>query len=285
MSANTRHLGVIGFGQMGRGIAHTALLAGFEVTACGRSEDGNAAAFGAVERSLGRLVERASIDAATRDAALGRLSTTLHHEDLKVCDAVIETITEDEDAKRDVFRSLDAIAAPEALLITNTSSLSVTRLAEAAEQHPERVVGMHFFHPVPAMDLVEVTRARQTSDEAHAAACELGGALGKQVVTSCDSPSFIVNRALLPFLNEAMFMLEEGVSTAAEIDEAMRVGLKHPMGPLELADLIGLDTLLLVMDGLHRRMGDDKYRVCDLLRHHVEDGHLGRKTGRGFHRY
>ncbi len=280
-----RHLGLIGFGQMGRGIVHTALLAGFEVTACARTDKSNAAGFGAVERSLTRMVERQVIPGPARDAALDRLSTTTLHEDLKPCDVVIEAITEDEDAKRDVFRDLDQLTAPRTLLVTNTSSLSVTSLAEAATSHPERVVGMHFFHPVPAMDLVEVTRARQTSDEAHAAACSLGGALGKHVVTSRDTPSFIVNRALLPFLNEAMFMLEEGVSTAAEIDEAMRVGLKHPMGPLELADLIGLDTLLLVMDGLHRRMGDDKYRVCDLLRHHVEAGHLGRKSGRGFHQY
>jgi 3-hydroxybutyryl-CoA dehydrogenase len=197
---------------------------------------------------------------------------------------VVEAVTERVELKLELFRKLDAAVKPGAILASNTSSISITKIA-AVTGRPDRVIGMHFMNPVPLMKLVEVIRALQTSDETYASTVEMAGRFNKTVVTAKDAPGFIVNRILIPLLNEACFALQEGVGSAKDIDEGIKLGLNHPMGPLELADLIGLDTVLAIAEVLHRDLGDDKYRPANVLRKHVEAGWLGRKTGRGFHRY
>jgi 3-hydroxybutyryl-CoA dehydrogenase len=277
-------VGVVGFGLMGRGIVQVATLAGCEVVACDLSDERNAAGLASVRGQLEREVKKGRLAESEAAEALARIRTTLSHSELGECQVVIEAITEDEERKAALFRELDAELPERTVLVTNTSSLSVTALA-GATRRPERVLGMHFFNPVPAMKLVEVVRALQTDDATHAFACELAARLGKQVANARDTVAFIVNRTLLPFLNEAIFALAEGVASAEEIDKAVKLGLNHPMGPLELCDLIGLGTLLSVMDAMHRRLADPKYRPCPLLRQYVEAGWLGRRTGRGFHVY
>jgi 3-hydroxybutyryl-CoA dehydrogenase len=277
-------VGVVGFGVMGRGIAQVAALAGCDVVACDLSDELNEAGLESVRGQLAREVKKGRLREVEAAEAVARIRTALSHSALKGCPVVIEAITEDEERKAALFRELDAELPDETVLVTNTSSLSVTALA-GMTRRPERVVGMHFFNPVPAMKLVEVVRALQTDDATFAFACQLAARLGKEVVTARDTVAFIVNRTLLPFLNEAIFALAEGVASAEEIDKAVKLGLNHPMGPLELCDLIGLGTLLSVMDAMHRRLGDPKYRPSPLLRQYVEAGWLGRKTGRGFHVY
>ncbi len=279
-----KRLGVVGVGTMGGGIVQVAAQAGLAVVACDQSDAHNARARAALEKGLGKLVERGKLAAGEAEAALARIEWGVGPAALAGCDAVIEAIPEDQPLKESLFAALDAACPAPALLVTNTSSISVTALAGRARA-AERVVGMHFFNPVPQMRLVEVVRALQTDDASFERALALGRALGKETVSVKDSIAFLVNRTFLPFVNEAIYALAEGVGSAEDIDRSIKLGLNHPMGPLELCDLIGLDTLLQVLDTMHRQFGDSKYRTCPLLRKHVEAGWLGRKTGRGFYTY
>ncbi len=277
-------IGVIGVGQMGSGIVQVAILAGYEVLACDQSSQHNEKAGATVQKQLAKLVEKGKLSEDDKNAALKRLSWTCDLTDYAKVDLIIEAITEDVPAKEKLFRELDAKCGPQAVLATNTSSISITRLA-AVTKRPEKVIGMHFFNPVPVMKLLEVIRAVQTDDVTYQEVCAVGEKLGKKVVTAKDSAAFIVNRTLLPFLNEAVFTLYEGVGSAEDIDAAVKMGLNHPMGPLELCDFVGLDTLLAVLDVMYKEFGDTKYRACPLLRKYVEAGWYGRKTGRGFYKY
>lgn len=277
-------IGVIGVGQMGSGIVQVAILAGYEVLACDQSPQHNEKAGATVQKQLGKLVEKGKLSEDDKNAALKRLTWTCNLADYARVDLIIEAITEDVPAKEKLFRELDVQCGPQAILATNTSSISITRLA-AVTKRPEKVIGMHFFNPVPVMKLLEVIRAVQTDDATYQEVCAVGEKLGKKVVTAKDSAAFIVNRTLLPFLNEAVFTLYEGVGSAEDIDAAVKMGLNHPMGPLELCDFVGLDTLLAVLDVMYKEFGDTKYRACPLLRKYVEAGWYGRKTGRGFYKY
>lgn len=277
-------IGVIGVGQMGSGIVQVAILAGYEVLACDQSPQYNDKAGATVQKQLAKLVEKGKLSEDDKNAALKRLTWTCNLADYAKVDLIIEAITEDVPAKEKLFRELDAQCGPQAILATNTSSISITRLA-AVTKRPEKVIGMHFFNPVPVMKLLEVIRAVQTDDATYQEVCAVGEKLGKKVVTAKDSAAFIVNRTLLPFLNEAVFTLYEGVGSAEDIDAAVKMGLNHPMGPLELCDFVGLDTLLAVLDVMYKEFGDTKYRACPLLRKYVEAGWYGRKTGRGFYKY
>jgi 3-hydroxybutyryl-CoA dehydrogenase len=277
-------LGVVGAGQMGAGIAQVAAQAGIDIILndvsaelCRRGSDG-------IRRNLDRSVERGRMSPEAREAAMGRLRTSPQLEELAKADFVIEAIIEREDAKLALLRRLDEICPSDAILASNTSSISITRMA-AATRRADRVIGMHFMNPVPAMKLVEIVRGLATSEETLAATRDLAARLGKQIITVHDAPGFAVNRVLLPMINEAVFALHEGVASAADIDLGMKLGTNHPMGPLELADLIGLDTCLYVMEVLHAGLGEDKYRPCPLLRKYVDAGYLGRKSGRGFYLY
>jgi 3-hydroxybutyryl-CoA dehydrogenase len=280
----TKVLAVVGAGQMGTGIAQVAAQAGLDVVLADAAPELVRRSLDRLAATLGKLVEKGKLGGAERDAVLGRIRPAAALGDCAPADLAVEAIVEDEGAKRGLFAQLDALLRPEALLATNTSSISITKLA-AATRRPSQVVGMHFFNPVPVMQLLEVTRGLQTSDAAYAAAVALGARLGKTVVTSRDAPGFIVNRILVPLLNEACFALQEGLGTAEDIDAAVRLGLNHPMGPLTLADFIGLDTILAICEVLHRELGDDKYRPAPLLRQYVAAGWTGRKSGRGFFRY
>jgi 3-hydroxybutyryl-CoA dehydrogenase len=277
-------IGVLGAGQMGSGIAQVAAAAGWAV----RLADANLAlaekARGKIKGGLDKLVEKGRLAADAAAATVARITPVGAIADLADCDLVIEAATENVELKLELFRALDAAVKPEGLLASNTSSISLTRIA-AATRRPERVVGLHFFNPVPVMKLVEVIRALQTSDATYDAARAVVGRLNKTAVTAKDSPGFLVNRILIPLLNEAVFTLEQGLGTAEDIDAAAKLGLNHPMGPLELSDFIGLDTVLAIADVLHREFGDDKYRAPVLLRNYVAAGWLGRKSGRGFYRY
>ncbi|HYD39304.1 MAG TPA: 3-hydroxybutyryl-CoA dehydrogenase [Anaeromyxobacter sp.] len=280
----TKVLAVVGAGQMGSGIAQVAAQAGLEVVLADAAPELVRRSLERLAATMGKLVEKGKLAGAERDAILGRIRPAAALADCAPADLAVEAIVEDEGAKRAVFAQLDGLLRPEALLATNTSSISITKLA-AATRRPAQVVGMHFFNPVPLMQLLELTRGLQTSDATYAAAVALGAKLGKTVVTSRDTPGFIVNRILVPLLNEACFALQEGLATAEDIDTAVRLGLNHPMGPLTLADFIGLDTILAICEVLHRELGDDKYRPAPLLRQYVAAGWTGRKSGRGFFRY
>ncbi|HEX7124736.1 MAG TPA: 3-hydroxybutyryl-CoA dehydrogenase [Thermodesulfobacteriota bacterium] len=277
-------IGVLGAGQMGSGIAQVAALAGFEVVLGdvdqGTAEKGKAA----IARFLGRSVEKGQQTAADRDAALGRITPVADVARVAAADLVIEAATEREALKLDLFRALDRAARPETILASNTSSISITTLA-AATGRADRVIGMHFFNPVPLMGLVEVIRGLETSDAAVEVVTGLARRLGKTPVEARDFPGFIANRILMPMINEAVYALMEGVGTAEAIDTVMKLGMNHPMGPLALADLIGLDTCLAILEVLHEGLGDPKYRPCPLLRQYVAAGRLGRKSGRGFYAY
>ena len=279
-----RKLAVIGAGQMGSGIAQVAAQAGLEVVLADASAE---LARKAVERlgaTLGKLVEKGKLQAADRDAALGRIRPAGSLEDCAGADLAIEAIVEQEATKKELFRRLDALLPPHAILASNTSSISITALA-AATRRPGQFIGMHFMNPPPVMQLVEVIRGLQTSDETYRDVLALAARLGKTTVTSKDSPGFIVNRILIPLLNEACFALQEALASPEDIDTAVKLGLNHPMGPLTLADFVGLDTCLFIAEVLHRELGDDKYRPAPLLRQYVAAGWLGRKSGRGFYTY
>jgi 3-hydroxybutyryl-CoA dehydrogenase len=277
-------IGVIGAGTMGGGIAQVSALAGLSVAMLDVDEKRVAKGRDAIAGSLERLVKKAKLSAAERDAALGRVRGATDYGALGDCDFVIEAATEDEALKLKILRQADAAAKNGAIVATNTSSISITKLG-AATQRPARFVGLHFFNPVPLMALVEVVRGRQTDDATVEAAAALAKRLGKTPVVVNDSPGFVVNRLLCPMLNEAVLAYGEGIATAADIDEAMKLGCNHPIGPLALADLIGLDVLLAVMEVFHREFKDPKYRPAPLLKEMVAAGKLGRKSGRGFHIY
>jgi len=277
-------IGVIGAGSMGNGIAHVCALAGLSVVMLDVDEQRVAKGRDAIASSLERLVKKAKLSAAERDAALGRLRGTTDYGALGGGDFIVEAATEDEALKLKILRQVDAAAKNDAVLATNTSSISITRLA-AAMKRPARFVGLHFFNPVPLMSLVEVVRGRTTDDATVEAALALAKRLGKTPVVVKDSPGFVVNRLLCPMLNEAVLAYGEGIASAKDIDEAMKLGCNHPIGPLALADLIGLDVLLAVMEVFHREFKDPKYRPAPLLKEMVAAGTLGRKSGRGFHTY
>jgi 3-hydroxybutyryl-CoA dehydrogenase len=284
MAREIRKIGVIGAGQMGSGIAHVCALAGYEVVIYDVSEDRLKSSLATIHGNMARQVSGGKIQEAERDEALKRIATHAEVEGLADADLVIEAATENEAVKREVFASLAPILKPEAILATNTSSLSITRLASASDR-PERFIGIHFMNPVPVMELVEVVRGIATDEDTFASAKELIARLGKTVVVAEDFPGFIVNRILLPMINEAIYTLHEGVGTVSAIDSAMRLGAHHPMGPLQLADFIGLDTCLSIMQVLYEGLADSKYRPCPLLVKYVEAGWLGRKAGRGFYDY
>jgi 3-hydroxybutyryl-CoA dehydrogenase len=280
----TRVIGVIGAGQMGLGIAQVAAEAGLSVVLLDAKRELADAGRARLEKSLAKLVEKGKIDGAARDATLSRIVAEADYAALSKADIAVEAAPERFEIKEKIFRGADEALPPGAILATNTSSISVTKLA-AITRRPERVIGMHFMNPVPLMKLVEIVRALQTSDETYDATRALAERMHKTVITTKDMPAFIVNRILIPFLNEACFALQEGLGTPEDIDRGAKLGLNHPMGPLELADLIGLDTVLSIAEVLHREMGDDKYRPAALLRNYVAAGWLGRKSGRGFYRY
>ncbi len=275
---------VVGAGQMGAGIAQAAAQAGLDVVLADSTPELARRGLERLGAALGKLVEKGKLAGPEREAGLARIRPAGALGDGAGADLAIEAIVEEEGAKRALLAELDRLLRPEALLASNTSSISITALASATRR-PAQVVGMHFFNPVPVMQLLEIVRGLQTSDATYQAALALGERLGKTVVTARDSPGFIVNRILVPLLNEACFALDEGLATAEDIDTAVRLGLNHPMGPLTLADFIGLDTLLSIAEVLHRELGDDKYRPAPLLRRYVAAGWTGRKSGRGFFRY
>ena len=277
-------IGVVGGGTMGSGIAQVFAQAGYEVTLQDVAPAALDAARRRIEQSLRKFVDKGTIAAADRDAALGRLSTTPALDAFSTADFVVEAIVEDVQAKRELFARLDGILPKDAILTSNTSSISITVLA-AATKRPEQVLGMHFMNPVPLMKLVELIRGQATGDAAMAVAHELCARLGKTAVEAADYPGFIANRILMPMINEAAFAVMEGVGTPEAIDTVMKLGMNHPMGPLALADFIGLDVCVAILDVLHGGLGDPKYRACPLLRRLAAAGYLGRKTGRGFHTY
>ena len=284
MTTEIRRIGLIGAGQMGSGIAQVCATAGYDVVMTDVSEDRINAGLATVNGNLARAVSKEQMTEAQRHEVLDRIGTTLDYSGFGECDLVIEAASENEDVKRKIFVKLCPVLKPEAMIASNTSSISITRLA-AATDRPERFIGIHFMNPVPRMQLVELIRGIATEDVTFEAAKVFINRLGKTTTVSEDFPAFIVNRILLPMINEAIYTLYEGVGSVEAIDTAMRLGANHPMGPLQLADFIGLDTCLSVMQVLHEGLADSKYRPCPLLVKYVEAGWLGRKTQRGFYDY
>ncbi|HVG52170.1 MAG TPA: 3-hydroxybutyryl-CoA dehydrogenase [Xanthobacteraceae bacterium] len=284
MAQEIRKVGVVGAGQMGSGIAHACALAGLDVVLNDVSDDRIKAGLATINGNLARQISRKRITEDQRQAALAHITSSDKFEKFADCDLVIEAVTEREDVKRKTLSQLCPVLKPEALIGTNTSSISITRLA-AATDRPEKFIGIHFMNPVPAMELVEIIRGIATGDQTFETTKSFVSKLGKKIAVSEDFPAFIVNRILLPMINEAIYTLYEGVGTVEAIDTAMKLGAHHPMGPLELADFIGLDTCLSVMQVLHEGLADSKYRPCPLLVKYVEAGWLGRKTQRGFYDY
>lgn len=279
-----RKVMVIGAGQMGSGIAQVLAQAGLEVVLNDIKEEFVQRGIDKITKQLAREVEKGRKTQQEVDELLTRLTPSTAVEDAKEVQLVIEAATENKNIKLEIFRNLDAITPEETILASNTSSLSITEIAQATKR-PDRVIGMHFFNPVPVMKLVEVIRGLATSEETYRDIKELAGKLGKTAVEIQDAPGFAVNRILIPMINEAIFTVQEGVATAEEVDEAMKLGANHPMGPLALADYIGLDVVLAIMNVLHDGYGDSKYRPCPLLKKYVAAGWLGKKTGRGFYTY
>ncbi len=277
-------IGVIGAGTMGNGIAQVFAQSGFSVTLVDVAQPMLDRARTTIEKSLAKFVEKGKLTAADRDASIGRLGTATSIDALAGTDYVVEAIVENAETKRALFASLDAITRPEVILASNTSSISITLLG-AATRRPDKVLGMHFMNPVPLMVLVETIRGQATSDESMRTASGLCTRLGKTPIEAADYPGFIANRILMPMINEAIFAVMEGVGTPDAIDQVMKLGMNHPMGPLTLADFIGLDVCLAILNVLHEGIGDPKYRPCPLLRRMVAAGHLGRKSGQGFYPY
>ena len=277
-------IGIIGAGQMGNGIAHVSSVAGYSVQLLDMDQERLDAALATIEKNMARQVRRTLLSDEDKAAALGRIQTSLDYASFSDCDIVIEAAAEDESVKREIFKTLVPHLGEKTLIASNTSSISITRLATITDR-PERFIGMHFMNPVPMMKLVELIRGLATSDETFEEVRALAKALGKTVSVAEDFPAFIVNRILMPMINEAVYTLYEGVGNVAAIDRAMKLGANHPMGPLELADFIGLDTCLSIMQVLYEGLADSKYRPCPLLVKYVEAGWLGHKTGRGFYDY
>jgi len=279
-----KHVGVIGAGTMGNGIAQVCAVAGFKVTMVDINEEALQRALRTIDGSLQRLVQKDKLDSERKQQALDSIHTSVELTALRTTDLVIEAASEAEQVKLSLIRQVDGVLTDKAIIATNTSSISITRLASASRK-PERVIGMHFFNPVPVMALVELIGGLQTSEITRQAAHEFVSAIHKTAITVRNSAGFAVNRILVPMINEAVFVLQEGIASAEDIDLGMRLGCNHPIGPLALADLIGLDTLLSVMDVFYTSFNDSKYRPAPLLREMVEAGYLGRKTGQGFYHY
>jgi 3-hydroxybutyryl-CoA dehydrogenase len=277
-------IGIVGAGTMGNGIAQTAARAGYEVVMCDVKQEFVDRGMQAVSKSLDRFVKKEEITAEEKDAILAKIKATTNLEDLKDCFIVVEAATENFDVKKEIFTKLDSVTSADCILASNTSSISITKIA-AVTGKPDKVVGMHFFNPVPLMKLVEVIRGIATTDETYATAKELSEKLGKTPLDCKDFPGFISNRVLMPMINEAVFCLHEGIATRESIDGIMKLGMNHPMGPLTLADFIGLDVCLAIMNVLYEGFGDSKYRPCPLLQQYVDAGWLGRKSGKGFYDY